>query len=40
MLLFQLEADEELNQIGNDPNNIAFDLFEVRAETLCFSCLR
>ena len=38
-MLFQLEADEELNQIGNDPNNIAFDLFEVRAETLFWAVL-
>merc|ERR1711971_861982 len=26
----RLEADEELNLIGSDPNNIAFDLFEVK----------
>ena len=38
-LLLQLEADEELNLIGSEDNNVAFELYEVSRPETILNCL-
>ena len=38
-LLLQLEADEELNLIGSEDNNVAFELYEVSGLVTVLNCL-
>ena len=38
-LLLQLEADEELNLIGSEDNNVAFELYEVSGLVTILNCL-